>query len=158
MAVITKAGVFTRIPTVKTAATLLILVVVASSPLLAQESGFVQAVERWNQVYEGTDLVGIRSLMLDEVTLYEPGVRDVGVEQLFGHLERILPLLEGMRLEYSDVSYYEGPELGLVTRYYKLSARLDGEEFVRFGNETLVWKKTAGEWKLLNWHISRLRM
>ncbi len=47
-----------------------------------------------------------------------------------------------------------GPELMLVTRQYTLQGTYEGREIDASGNETMVWKKTAGEWKVAHIHYS----
>lgn len=136
---------------------IVVLIAVAGVYALGQKSDFIQAVERWNRAYENREVEKLRDLVSSDVTLYEPGVRDVGIKAVFDHLSRILPRLSDMKVDYSDVTYHPGADLALVTRYYKLQAKLEGKDFIRFGNESLVWKIEGGQWKLLNWHLSQPR-
>ncbi|MDA2928315.1 nuclear transport factor 2 family protein [Acidobacteria bacterium AH-259-G07] len=133
----------------------LLLFITLNSFLLAQESDLAEVVEKYNQAFRSKDVGTIRDLLAEEVLLYEHSVRNVGLEDVFeNHLKPEIMEFQDMKLEFSDVRITPGWDLALVTRQYKIQGKFRGKDISASGNETMVWKKVGGTWKLAHIHYS----
>ncbi|MCI0486587.1 MAG: nuclear transport factor 2 family protein [Blastocatellia bacterium] len=121
----------------------------------AQESSVAAAVEKYNQAFRSKDVATIRGLLADDVLLYEHSVRNDGLADVFEkHLKPEILEFEDMKAEFSDVRITPGADLALVTRQYKIQGKFRGRDITATGNETMVWKKVGGEWKIAHIHYS----
>lgn len=137
---------------------LLVSVLTALAPLTAfaqaQETAVQKALDTYDQAIAKKDVETVRNMLAPEVLLYEHSVRNDGAKDAFeNHLKP--EILEGnLQLTFSDVRITPGIDLALVTRQYRVRGTFEGREIDATGNETLVWKKLDGQWKILHIHYS----
>lgn len=106
-----------------------------SLPAQAQ-SEVKTAVEKYNQAFRSKDVATIRTLLADDVLLYEHSVRNVGLADVFeNHLKPEIVEFEDVKAEFTDVRITSGKDLALVTRQYKIQGKLRGKEITAAGNE-----------------------
>ncbi len=119
------------------------------------EDKATEALESYDEAFRTKNVEAIETLLSEDVLLYEHSVRNAGREDVFeNHLKPEILEFHDMKLEFSDVRITPGQELMLVTRQYTLQGTYEGREIDASGNETMVWKKTAGEWKVAHIHYS----
>lgn len=137
---------------------LLVFLFLAIVPLaaLAQAPGAEvrKALDTYDLAIAKKDVDTVRNLLAPDVLLYEHSVRNDGATDVFeNHLKP--EILEGtLQLSFSDLRIAAGTDLALVTRQYRVRGRFEGREIDASGNETLVWKKSNGQWKILHIHYS----
>ena len=137
---------------------LAIAVVLACGAALAvrgQDAAFKAALDRFDRAYRDKDVETVKSLLAPEVLLYEHSVRNDGLQDVFeNHLKP--EILEGqdLQLDYSDVRITTEANLALVTRQYRVHGKLGARTIDATGNETAVWRKTGGAWKVVHIHYS----
>ena len=121
----------------------------------AQDADLNQAIERYNRAFKAKDVETIKTLLAPEVLLYEHSVRNDGLQDVFeNHLKPEIVEFENLQLDFSDLRVTPGADLALVTRQYKISGRLRGRDISAGGNETMVWRRKATEWKIVHIHYS----
>ena len=121
----------------------------------AADAELKAAVEKYDRAVAGKDLSAVRSLLAPGVLLYEHSVRNSGIDDVFdNHLKPEIAEFEDMRMEFSDARLESGSDLGLVTRQYQLQGKLRGRQINAKGNETMVWRKIGGVWKIIHIHYS----
>ncbi|MBS1806656.1 MAG: nuclear transport factor 2 family protein [Acidobacteria bacterium] len=121
----------------------------------AQAQDVKAAVEKYNSAFRSKDVATIKTLLADDVLLYEHSVRNVGLADVFeNHLKPEIIEFEDLKAEFTDVRITAGKEMALITRQYKIQGKMRGKEITAAGNETMVWKKVGKEWKLAHIHYS----
>ncbi len=139
---------------------LLILGLIAvTTPTEAQDAASIRAVKqalaRYDAAFRTKDLATIRSLLSEDVLLYEHSVRNDGRKEVFEkHLKPEILEFEDMEIEFSDVRITASDDLALVTRSYVLRGKYEGRTIDARGNETMAWKKTDGDWRIVHIHYS----
>ena len=119
------------------------------------EASVRTALDIYDQAVARKDVETVRTLLAPEILLYEHSVRNDGVKDAFeNHLKPEILEGAGMRLSFSDLRITASPELSLVTRQYRVQGSFQGKVIDSSGNETQVWKKTAGQWKIIHIHYS----
>lgn len=122
-------------------------------PGLAQDAQFKAVLERYDRAFQSKDVETVKSLLATDVLLYEHSVKNDGLQDVFeNHLKP--EILEDLQVEFSDVRVTPGADVALVTRQYRVWGKLGGRDIDARGNETLVWKKVAGQWKVAHIHYS----
>ena len=133
----------------------LVVLAITVNPFLLAQSDLGEAVERYNRAFRGKDVNTVRELLADDVLLFEHSVRNVGLEDVFeNHLKPEITEFRDMTLEFADVRITADTNVALVTRQYKLQGIFRGRDVTASGNETMVWKKVSGTWKLAHIHYS----
>jgi ketosteroid isomerase-like protein len=137
---------------------LLVSILTAVAPLTAftqaPEAAVRKALDTYDQAIGKKDVETVRNMLAPDVLLYEHSVRNDGARDAFeNHLKP--EILEGnLQLTFSDVRITSGTDLALVTRQYRIQGSSEGRAIDATGNETLVWKKLNGQWKIFHIHYS----
>ena len=138
---------------------LLACLLLFTTPLLSsaqnQDASVRKALDAYDQAVAKKDVETVRSLLAPDLLLYEHSVRNDGAKDAFeNHLKPEILEGEGLQLSFSDLRVTASPELALVTRQYRVRGTFDGKAIDSTGNETQVWRKTDGLWKILHIHYS----
>lgn len=138
---------------------LLVSVLMSVAPLTvfaqAQDAAVRRALEAYDQAVAKKDVETVRNLLAQDVLLYEHSVRNDGAKDAFeNHLKPEILESGGLQLTFSDVRITPETDLALVTRQYRVRGKIQGREIDATGNETLVWQKLDGQWKILHIHYS----
>lgn len=121
----------------------------------AADAQLKAAIEKYDRAVQAKDVETVRGLLAPEVLLYEHSVRNDGLQDVFeNHLKPEITEFEDMKMEFSDVRTTLGSDLALLTRQYKIQGKLRGREINAGGNETMVWKRTGPDWKIIHIHYS----
>lgn len=127
-------------------------------PLLTAANGEEDSVRKalgaYDQAVAKKDVNTIRMLLAPEMLLYEHSVRNDGAKDAFeNHLKP--EILEGdLRLSFFDLRVTASSDLALITRQYRVQGTFEGKAIDSPGNETQVWKKKDGHWKIVHIHYS----
>ena len=137
----------------------LALVLAVSLPFYASANGDEESVRKalaaYDQAVSKKDVETVKNHLAPEVLVYEHDVRNDGIEDAFeNHLKPEILEDNGLQLSYSDVRVTASPALALVTRLYHVKGTFKGKVIDSTGNETLVWKQTDGQWKIIHIHYS----
>lgn len=125
----------------------------AQSP--AADAQLKAAIEKYEQAFRSKDVDTVKSLLAQDVLLYEHSVRNDGLQDVFeNHLKPEITEFQDLQLDFSDVRLTPGTDLALVTRQYRVRGKLRERTIDASGNETMVWKKVAGSWKIIHIHYS----
>lgn len=113
------------------------------------------AVEQYNRAMLAKDLPALKALLAPDIVLYEHSVRNIGLDDVWEHhLRPEVSGFENMRAEFSDVRVSATADLALVTRQYAIQATMNGRPIDARGNETMVWARGAGAWRVIHIHYS----
>lgn len=119
------------------------------------EAAVRAAVEAYNRAFTSKDLPALKSLLASDVVLYEHSVRNVGLDDVWeNHLRPEVTEFENATAEFSDLRVSATAEMALVLRQYRIQATLQGRPIDARGNETMVWVKRDGAWKVAHIHYS----
>ena len=140
---------------------LLACLLVAPTPLMApaqgEDASVQKALNAYDQAVARKDVETVRNLLAPEILLYEHSARNDGAKDAFeNHLKP--EILEGDRLQlsFSDLRITASSELALITRQYRVRGTVEGKAIDSAGNETQVWKKADGQWKIIHIHFSHV--
>ena len=133
------------------------LILALAAPALAQspEAEVRAAVAEYNRAMVQKDLPALKALLAPDIMLYEHSVRNIGLDDVWDH--HLRPEVEGfenMKAEFTDVRVTAGPEMALVTRQYSIQATMKGRPIDARGNETMVWVRRGGAWRVAHIHYS----
>ncbi len=136
-----------------------IVTMAGSSPtgLQAQsdEAAVRAAVEAYNRAFTTKDLATLKGLLAPEIVLYEHSVRNVGLDDVWeNHLRPEVSEFENSTAEFTDLRVSATPAMALVLRQYRIQATMKGRPIDARGNETMVWVKRGGAWKVAHIHYS----
>lgn len=113
------------------------------------------AVAEYNRAMQEKDLPALKALLAPEILLYEHSVRNIGLDDVWEHhLRPEVSAFENMRADFTDVRMTATPELALVTRQYAIQATMNGRPIDARGNETMVWARREGAWRVVHIHYS----
>ena len=113
------------------------------------------AVDEYNRAMQANDLGALRALLAPEIVLYEHSVRNIGVDDVWEHhLKPEVSAFENMRAAFTDVRVSATPDMALVTRQYSIQATMNGKPIDAKGNETMVWVRRDGAWRVAHIHYS----
>lgn len=136
-------------------AVFLVLVLSVSAQMPASESQVRSALEKYDRAVASKDVATVKDLLANDVLLYEHSVRNDGLQDVFeNHLKPEILEFQGLQLDLSDVRITPGTDLTLVTRQYRVRGKLGERTIDSTGNETIVWKKVTGAWKIAHIHYS----
>ena len=134
------------------------LLLFTTSPLSSAQSedtSVRKALGTYDQAVAKKDVETVRNLLAPDLLLYEHSVRNDGAKDVFeNHLKPEILEGEGLQLSFSDLRVTARTELALVTRQYRVQGKFEGKAIDSTGNETQVWRKTDGQWKILHIHYS----
>lgn len=134
---------------------LLALAATSQAQTPAAESQLKAAIEKYDRAFRAKDTETIKGLLAQDVLLYEHSVRNDGLQDVFeNHLKPEITEFQDLQLDFSDVRATPGADLALVTRQYRVRGKLGERVIDATGNETMVWKKVAGSWKIAHIHYS----
>jgi uncharacterized protein (TIGR02246 family) len=133
------------------------MILAIAAPALAQspEAEVQAAVAEYNRAMVQKDLPALKALLAPDIVLYEHSVRNIGLDDVWDH--HLRPEVEGfenMKAEFTDVRVTAGPEMALVTRQYSIQATMKGRPIDARGNETMVWVRRGGAWRVAHIHYS----
>ena len=134
---------------------LLVLAATSQAQTPAVDSQLKAAIEKYEQAFRSKDVETVKGLLAPDVLLYEHSVRNDGLQDVFeNHLKPEILEFQDLQLGFSDVRITPGTDLALVTRQYRVRGKLGERTIDATGNETMVWKKVAGSWKIAHIHYS----
>ena len=138
---------------------LLACLLLLATPLLSlaqtEDASVRKALDAYDRAVAKKDVETVRNLLAPDLLLYEHSVRNDGAKDAFeNHLKPEILEGEGLQLSFSDLRVTASPELALVTRQYRVRGMFEGKAIDSTGNETQVWRKTDGQWKLFHIHYS----
>jgi ketosteroid isomerase-like protein len=131
-----------------------------AAPLAATAQADVEAevraaVDRYNAAFTSRDLAALKGLLAPDIVLYEHSVKNIGLDDVWeNHLRPEVEAFENATGEFTDARYWVAGGLGLVTRQYRIQATMRGRPIDARGNETMVWSKRDGAWKVVHIHYS----
>ncbi|MDX2060066.1 MAG: nuclear transport factor 2 family protein [Gemmatimonadales bacterium] len=136
-----------------------LLVVAAAPPIDAQvqpaEAAVRAAIEAYNRAFTGKDLSSLKALLAPDIVLYEHSVRNVGLDDVWeNHLRPEVTEFEHVTAEFSDVRVSATADMALVLRQYRIRATMKGRPIDARGNETMVWVRRDGAWRVAHIHYS----
>ena len=119
------------------------------------EAAVRAAVAEYNRAMQAKDLSALKALLAPDIVLYEHSVQNIGVEDVWEHhLKPEVSAFENMRAEFTDVRVSATPDMALVTRQYSIQAMMKGKPIDAKGNETMVWVRRDGAWRVAHIHYS----
>ena len=134
-----------------------VAIVVPARALSAQnpENAVRAAVAEYNRAMEAKDLPALKALLTPDIVLYEHSVRNIGIDDVWEHhLKPEVTAFENMRAAFTDVRVSATPDMALVTRQYSIQATMNGKPIDAKGNETMVWVRRDGPWRVAHIHYS----
>ncbi len=137
--------------------TLLCAALFLAAPLLAasQDTAFKAALDKYDTASRAKDVETVKGLLAADVLLYEHSVKNDGLQDVFeNHLKPEILESKDMQIEHSDLRITQGAELTLVTRQFRVRGQIGERTVDTTWNETLVWKKVGGAWKIAHIHWS----
>lgn len=113
------------------------------------------AVEQYNRAMLTKDLSALKALLAPDIVLYEHSVRNIGLDDVWEHhLKPEVSAFENMRAEFTDVRISATADQALVLRQYSIQATMNGKRIDARGNETMVWARREGAWRVTHIHYS----
>ncbi len=121
----------------------------------APDAGVRAAVEQYNRAMVTKDLPALKSLLAPDIVLFEHSVRNIGLDDVWEHhLKPEVSAFENMRAEFTDVRISVTSDIALVLRQYSIQATMNGKPIDARGNETMVWARREGAWRVIHIHYS----
>lgn len=139
------------------AAAAITMLALTATPGVAQgtEGEVRAAVASYNRAMTEKDLPALKALLANDIVLYEHSVKNIGLDDVWeNHLRPEVSEFDGMKASFTDVRVSATAEMALVTRQYAISATMKGKPIDARGNETMVWAKRDGTWKVTHIHYS----
>ncbi len=133
------------------------ITMLGSVSLLAQtpDAEVRAAVERYNTAFTTKDLAGLKSLLADDIVLYEHSVRNIGLADVWeNHLRPEVAAFENTAAHFTNVRVTAAGDMALVTREYSIQATMKGKPVDAKGNETMVWVRRDSRWLVAHIHYS----
>lgn len=119
------------------------------------DSAVRAAVAEYNRAMETKDLPALKALLAPDIVLYEHSVRNIGIDDVWEHhLKPEVSAFENMRAAFTDVRVSATSDMALVTRQYSIQATMNGKPIDAKGNETMVWVRRDGAWRVAHIHYS----
>jgi uncharacterized protein (TIGR02246 family) len=113
------------------------------------------AVESYNKAFIGKDLSALKALLATDIVLYEHSVKNIGLDDVWDHhLRPEVEAFENTKAEFTDVKVWAVQDMALVTRQYAITATMQGRPIDARGNETMVWTRRDGAWRVTHIHYS----
>lgn len=120
-----------------------------------EETAVRAAVEAYNRAFTSKDLTTLKALLTSDIVLYEHSVRNVGLDDVWdNHLRPEVTEFENATADFSHVQISVAADMALVLRQYRIQATMRGRPIDARGNETMVWVKRGGAWKVAHIHYS----
>jgi ketosteroid isomerase-like protein len=127
----------------------------SQSALGGQEYSAGEVATALNQAISGGDADRIRSLMVDDVQIFESGsVESSLAEYASHHMESDMAFMGAMQSELISREVIEGNDLAAVLSRYRLQGNYGQRDIDLFTTETLVLKRLDGQWKVAHVHWS----
>ena len=113
------------------------------------------SVASYNAAMLSKNLPALKALLAPDIVLYEHSVKNVGLEDVWEHhLRPEVAGFDNMRAKFTDVRVTATSEMALVTRQYSIQATMAGKPIDAKGNETMVWVRRKGAWRVAHIHYS----
>lgn len=142
---------FRRSALVLSALTALVSVLPAQAP----EQQVRDAVESYNRAFVTKDLTALKALLAPDIVLYEHSVKNIGLDDVWDHhLRPEVEAFQDTKAEFTDVKVWAVQDMALVTRQYAITATMNGRPIDARGNETMVWTRRDGAWRVTHIHYS----
>ena len=135
----------------------LVAALLMAGPLSAQgaEEQVRAAVESYNRAFVNKDLPALKALLAPDIVLYEHSVKNIGLDDVWDHhLRPEVEAFQGTKAEFTDVKVWAVQDMALVTRQYAITATMNGRPIDARGNETMVWTRHDGTWRVTHIHYS----
>ncbi len=148
---------YTRRRAAVLAVVLLILMGPVRGALAAQapEVAVRAAVEQYNSAMTTKNLVVLKSLLADDIVLYEHSVKNVGLADVWdNHLRPEVEEFDNATATFTNVRITADAGMALVTREYDIRATVKGKPITAAGNETMVWVRRDSRWVVKHIHYS----
>ncbi len=121
----------------------------------APEAAVRAAVEQYNSAMTTKNLVVLKSLLADDIVLYEHSVRNVGLADVWeNHLRPEVEAFDNATATFTNVRITADAGMALVTREYDIRAMVKGKPITAAGNETMVWVRRDSRWVVKHIHYS----
>ncbi len=121
----------------------------------APEAAVRAAVEQYNSAMTTKNLVVLKSLLADDIVLYEHSVRNVGLADVWeNHLRPEVEEFDNATATFTNVRITAEAGMALVTREYDIRAMVKGKPITAAGNETMVWVRRDSRWVVKHIHYS----
>ena len=121
----------------------------------APEVAVRAAVEQYNAATTSKNLALLKSLLADDIVLYEHSVRNVGLADVWeNHLRPEVEEFDNATATFTNVRITAGADMALVTREYSIRATVKGKAIEAAGNETMVWVRRNSRWVVRHIHYS----
>lgn len=113
------------------------------------------AVAEYNRAMVEKDLPALKALLAPDIVLYEHSVRNIGLDDVWEHhLRPEVAGFENMKAEFTDLRVSATTDMALITRQYSIQATMNGRPIDARGNETMVWVRRDGAWRVAHIHYS----
>lgn len=113
------------------------------------------AVEQYNSAMTTKNLVVLKSLLADDIVLYEHSVKNVGLADVWdNHLRPEVEEFDNATATFTNVRITADADMALVTREYAIRATVKGKPITAAGNETMVWVRRNSRWVVKHIHYS----
>jgi len=120
-----------------------------------QEAEVRAAVDQYNAALLSRDLPALKAMLAPDIVLYEHSVQNIGLNDVWeNHLRPEVEAFEDPRGEFTDVRIWTAGAMALVTRQYRIQAVMRGRPIDARGNETMVWSRREGAWRVVHIHYS----
>ena len=121
----------------------------------APEAQVRASVASYNAAMLSKNLPALKALLAPDIVLYEHSVKNVGLEDVWEHhLRPEVAGFDNMRARFTDVRVTATSEMALVMRQYSIQATMAGKPIDAKGNETMVWVRRKGAWRVAHIHYS----
>ncbi len=121
----------------------------------ASEAAVRSAVEQYNRAMTTKNLVVLKSLLADDIVLYEHSVKNVGLADVWdNHLRPEVEAFDNTVATFTNVRVTADADMALVTREYDIRATVKGKPITAAGNETMVWVRRDSRWVVKHIHYS----
>ena len=121
----------------------------------SDEDAVRKALDVCDQAVAKKDVDAVRAMLAPEILLYEHSVRNDGAKDAFeNHLKPEILEGDGLQLSFYDLRVTATSGLTLITRQYRVLGKFEGKAVDSKGNETQVWEKKDGGWKIIHIHFS----
>jgi ketosteroid isomerase-like protein len=114
-----------------------------------------KAIEAIAHAFESGDLTGLDTIYHDSVTVFEAGTIDQGwVKYRNGRLTPEIEAIRDRQLLLDDIQVHLAGTTAWASCQYTLTGYREGEPISELGVATMVFRKSAGRWRLVVSHTS----
>lgn len=127
----------------------------AETRINAQAQPVVAVVDQFTQALQAANFDQIRALLAEDVLILESGGAERSREEYFGHHAIAdAAFLQGAHVQVKQRTARVEGELAWVGTESELHTTKDGKPMALLSTETMVLKKTGGDWRIVHIHWS----